>query len=67
MPMYDLLEYSSNCYDTTGSLWFCSKDEADDFGNAIANTVAFKSFNYKTILIGSTAAGNAILEDATIG
>ena len=25
MPMYNLLEYSSNYYDTTGSLWFILK------------------------------------------
>ena len=29
--MYRLLEYSSNYSDMTGSLWFCSKDEATDF------------------------------------
>ena len=27
MPMYNLIEYSSNYYETTGSLWFYSKDE----------------------------------------
>ena len=31
MMMYRLLEYSSNYSDMTGSLWFCSKDEATDF------------------------------------
>ena len=28
MPMYNLLEYSSNYSETTRSLWFYSKDEA---------------------------------------
>ena len=28
MSMYNLIEYSSNYSETTGSLWFCSKDEA---------------------------------------
>ena len=26
MPMYNLIEYSSNCSETTGNLWFYSKD-----------------------------------------
>ena len=28
MPMYNLFQFSSNYSDTTGSLWFYSKDEA---------------------------------------
>ena len=31
MPMYNLIEYSSNYSETTGSLWFYSKDEATNF------------------------------------
>ena len=31
MPMYSLLEYRSNYSDTTGRLWFYSKDEATNF------------------------------------
>ena len=30
MPMYNLVEYSSNYSETTGSLWFYSKDKATD-------------------------------------
>ena len=41
-----LLEYSSNYCDKAGSLWFYSKDIADNFGNDIANTNALKSFMY---------------------
>ena len=26
MPMYNLIEYSSNYSERTGNLWFCSKD-----------------------------------------
>ena len=37
MPMYNLIEYSSNYSETTGSLWFYSKDEATNFNNYIAN------------------------------
>ena len=44
MPMYNLLECSSNNSDTTGSLWFYSKGEATDFSNNIAVNAAFKSF-----------------------
>ena len=47
MAMYNLLQYSSNYSDTTGSLWFYSKDEAIDFNADITNTVAFKSFKLK--------------------
>ena len=31
MSMYNLLEYSSNFSETTGSLWFYTKDEATNF------------------------------------
>ena len=31
MPIYNLLEYSSNCSDTTGILWFYSIDKANNF------------------------------------
>ena len=30
-PTYILIEYSSNYFETTGSLWFSSKDETTDF------------------------------------
>ena len=42
--MYNLIEYSSNYSETTGSLWFYSKHEAYNFNNNIANTNNFKSF-----------------------
>ena len=66
MQMYNLLEYSSNYSDTTGSLWFYSKDKATNFNTNIVDANNFKSFKYKTKLIGSTAAANGILENATI-
>ena len=50
--MDNLLQYSSNYSDTTGSLWFHSKDEATDFNVNIANNVVFKSFMYKATLVG---------------
>ena len=72
MPMYNLIEYCSNYSVTTGSWWFSLKDEAINFKTDIENTVNFKSFKYKTKLLGNTAAqsapkaANAILKNATI-
>ena len=37
MSMYNLLEYSSNYSDMTGSLWFSFKHEAIDFNADIGN------------------------------
>ena len=54
ISMYNLIEYSSNYSETTGSLWFYSKDEATDFNAVIANNNSFKSFEYKTKLLGNT-------------
>ena len=71
MPMYSLKEYSSNYSETTGSSWFYSKDEANNFNNNIANTNNFKSFKYKAKLLGNTVAqtapkaANGILRNAT--
>ena len=62
----NLLEYSSNYSEKTGSLLFYSKDEAYNFANATENDNDFKSFKYKTKLIGSTAAANGILKDVAI-
>ena len=71
MPMNNLIEYSSNYSETTGSLWFYSKDEATNFNADIANDDNFKSLKYKAKLLGNTAAqagnaANGILEYATI-
>ena len=44
--MYNLVEYSSNYSEATGSLWFYSKGEATSFNNNIENTGNFKSFKY---------------------
>ena len=54
--MYNLIEYSSNYSETTGSVWFYSKDKATDFNADIANTNDFKSFKYKAKLLENTAA-----------
>ena len=39
MPMYNLLEYNSNYYDMTCSLWFYSKDEATDLMPILVITI----------------------------
>ena len=67
--MHNLIEYSSNYSKTTGSLWFYSKDEATSFNNNLEYTDNFKSFEYKTKLLGNTIAQpvpNGILKNATI-
>ena len=45
--MYNLIEYSSNYSETTGSLWFYSKDEPTNFNADITNDDSFKSFKCK--------------------
>ena len=47
MPMYNLLEYSSNYSDKTGSLRFYSKDEAISHDTNIVHGNACKSFRHK--------------------
>ena len=56
MPMYNLIEYSPNYSETTGSLWFYSKEEATNFNVDIASGENFKSFNDKAKLLENTAA-----------
>ena len=38
MPTYNLIEYSPNCSETTGNLWFYSKDEGTNSNYDIANS-----------------------------
>ena len=40
MPRYNLIEHNSNYSETTGSLWFYSKNEASNFNANTEN--AFK-------------------------
>ena len=70
--MYNLIEYSSNYSKTTGTLWFYSKDEPTNFNANMANSINFKSFEYKAKLLGNTVAkpipnqANGILRNETI-
>ena len=45
MQMKNLIEYSSNNSETTGSLLFYLSDEANNFNADIANTNKFEYFN----------------------
>ena len=55
-PMYSLIKYSSSCSETTGSLWFYSKDETTNADADIANTANFKSLKNKAKLLENTEA-----------
>ena len=56
MPMYNLIEYSDNYSDTSGSLWQFKRDEIEDVELTTNNSSSFK---YKENLIGNTAADGA--------
>ena len=47
MSVYNIIEYSSKWSETTGSLWFYSKDEATNFNVDIARDNNFKSLNIR--------------------
>ena len=53
MPIYSLIEYSSNCPEKTKKLWFYSKDEITDFHPDIFNDNRFKLFKYQAKLLGN--------------
>ena len=56
MPMHNLIKYSSSFSETTGSLWFYSKDEATNFNADIANANNSKYVKYKAKLLENTVA-----------
>ena len=68
MSMHNLIEYSSNYSEIKGTLCFYSKDEANDFNGYISSENNFKSFKYKTRLIGNTVTdgANEILKKCNI-
>ena len=53
MPMYNLIEYSDNCSDTSGSLWDFKRDEIVNNAN-VTNDNNAPLFKHKTSLIGNT-------------
>ena len=63
MPMHNLLKYRDNYCMTSGSLWNYYRNEVNDNANENANnnrinnnkTIASKSFEYLTKIIGRTS------------
>ena len=53
MTMYNLIEYSDNYTDTSGSLWDFKRDEIVDNAN-VTNDNNASSFIYKASIIGDT-------------
>ena len=53
MPMYNLIEYSDNYSDTSGSLWTFKRDQITNNANETNDDHA-PSFKYKSNLIGNT-------------
>ena len=53
MPMHNLIEYSDNYSDTSGSLWGFKRDEIVDNAD-VTNDDNAPSFKYKANLIGNT-------------
>ena len=68
MPIYNLIEYSDNYSDTSGSLWQFKRDEglANNADLSIDNS---QSFKYKSTLLEKTTNsdnGNSFVKDAEI-
>ena len=57
MPMYNLIGYSDNYSDTTGTLWQFRRDEIERDANITINDAS--SFRYKANLIGNTDVDGA--------
>ena len=55
MPMYNLIKYSDNYSDTSGSLWGFKREEIDNNAN-VTNDDNAPSFKYKASLITNTEA-----------
>ena len=64
MPMYNLIEYSGNYSDTSGSLWGFKRDEINNNAD-VNNDDNAPSFKYKASLIGRTRA-NGIKNEVNI-
>ena len=67
MPMYNLLEYSTNYLKTSGPLWNYYRDRLTDETNhdngPNENVINSKSLKYKTSITGSTYNVAATAED----
>ena len=47
MPMYNLIEYSLNYFETAGSLWLYSKDEATNFNTDMLMIIILNLLNVR--------------------
>ena len=57
MPMYNLIEYSDNYSDTSGSLWQFKRDELNDNDiNTVLTNNNAPLFKYKASIIGNIGA-----------
>ena len=69
MPMYNLIDYSDNYSDTSGSLWQFKRDEVTD-KDADLTINNSQSFEYKAAFLGKTADAvnntNSSVEDAKV-
>ena len=68
MPVYNLIEYSDNYSDTSGSLWQFKRDDVSDT-NAALTVGNSQSFKYKAALAGktaNTADGNSFAKNTKI-
>ena len=61
MPMYNLLEYSTNYKKTTGNLWNYYRDEP-----STPLSLNSESFKYKTNIVGKTPENNYSLTNTKI-
>ena len=69
MPMYNLIEYSDNYLDTSGSLWQFKRDEQNMSNGNAANftTDDSRSFKYKSSFFKLlTATDNGVFKDVKI-
>ena len=53
MPIHNLIEYSDNYSDTSGSLWDFKRDETVNNAD-VTNDHNAPSFNYKASITGNT-------------
>ena len=63
MPIYNLIEYSDNNSDTSGSLWGFKRDEIDNNAE-VTNDDNAPSFKYKASLIGNTDGTKKVVKIA---
>ena len=61
MPMYNLIEYSDNYSDTSGSLWGFKRDEIVNNAD-VTNDDTAPSFKYKASIVGNTGDNGKKME-----